>query len=332
MNFNQDLIKRYFTHTCTPEEVKRVKRWFATAEGQEYLSLQMNKDIEEWGRIEKLDLDHEVPTGVIFEKIERTMRRHSYRQWFFRAAAIVIPLVLTFSLGWLLFKPMQESFPLLVHEVKVQRGEKLQVLLQDGTRIWVNADSRLSYPDNFNQKERWVRLEGEGYFEVASNKQKPFRVELSGMEVQVTGTAFNIKAYPEDSVIYTSLCEGSIYLENKIVRSQSVAMLPGQMATFSSNSGFCKVENAEDIRSYSDWKNDYLIFRKTPLREVIKILERRFNCDIQVEDACLYKYTYTITFHEESFEKILRDMERITPITVRQIDGVYKLYARKNNS
>lgn len=331
MNFNQDLIKRYFTHTCTPEEVERVKRWFATTEGQEYLAWWMNKDIEEWSRTEKLDLDHEVPTGVIFERIERTIHRRFYQQWLFRAAAVVIPLVLTFSLGWLLFKPVGESLPHLVHEVKVQRGEKLQVLLQDGTRIWINADSRLSYPDNFNQKERWVRLEGEGYFEVAPDKQKPFRVELAGMDVQVTGTAFNVKAYPEDSVIYTSLCEGSVYLENKIVQSQSVAMLPGQIATFSSNSGVCKVENTEDIRSYSDWKNDYLIFRKTPLREVIKILERRFNHNIQVADVHLYKYTYTITFHEESFEKILRDMERITPIKVRQIDGVYRIYAKKSN-
>ncbi len=277
MDLDEKLIRRYFARLCDEKEERKVRRWFASAEGQAYLSADMEKNMARWENEKEGMVDHEIPTDRMFERIEREIRRKEYRMWLCRAAAVVLPLIFTASLAFLLFRsPEKEA--VAYREVAVAKGEQLQVLMQDGTRVWLNADSRLVYPDNFNDRERVVKLEGEAYFEVAKNREKPFRVELGAMDILVTGTSFNIKAYPEDSLIQTCLAEGAISLHNNVsAQGNGVAMKPGEVALFSKHSGVCRVDETDDAGSYSAWKGNRLIFKKTPLREVLKVLERKFD-------------------------------------------------------
>ncbi|MCM1031482.1 MAG: FecR domain-containing protein [Oscillibacter sp.] len=332
MDLDEKLIGRYFARLCDETEEKRVRQWFATAEGQAYLSADMERRAMLWGDEKEGMVDHEIPTGVMFERIEKEIRRKEYRRWLYRAAAVVLPLMFTASLALLLFRsPEKETVS--YREVTVARGEHLQVLMQDGTRIWLNADSRLVYPDNFNGRERVVKLEGEAYFEVAKNREKPFRVELEAMDILVTGTSFNIKAYPEDSLIQTCLAEGAIRLHDKVsVQENWVAMKPGEVASFSKNSGACRVDTTDDAGSYSAWKGDRLIFKKTPLREVLKVLERKFDRVFEVENPALYRYTYTITFHQESLREIMEDMQRITPVRFRPAGDRFIVCSRERKN
>lgn len=323
MNVDEKLVRRYFARLCDETEERKVRQWFASVEGQAYLSADMDKKVVLWGDEKEGMADHEIPTDLMFERIQKKIRRKELRLWLYRAAVVVLPLIFTASLAFMLFRT-QEKETVAYREVVVAKGEQLQVLMQDGTRVWLNADSRLVYPDNFNEKERVVKLEGEAYFEVAKNREKPFRVELEAVDILVTGTSFDIKAYPEDSLIQTCLAEGAIQLHNKVLAQENrVSMKPGEVAWLSKYSGVCRVDTTDDAGSFSAWKGNRLVFKKTPLREVLKVLERKFDRVFEVEDPALYRYTYTITFHHESLREILEDMQRITPVYFRQADDRY---------
>lgn len=328
MNVDEKLIRRYFARLCDETEEGEVRQWFASVEGQAYLSADMDKKMALWRDEKEGMADHQIPTVLMLERIQKQIGRKERRMWLYRAAVVLLPLVFTVSLALLLFRTQGEK-TVSYREVAAAKGEQFQVLMPDGTRIWLNADSRLVYPDNFNQKERVVKLEGEAYFEVAKNREKPFRVELEAMDILVTGTSFDIKAYPEDSLIQTCLAEGAIQLHNKVAAQGNwMEMKPGEVAWLSKYSGTCRVDTTGDAGSFSAWKGDRLIFRKTPLREVVKALERKFDRVFEVENPELYRYTYTITFHRESLEEILEGMQRITPVCFRVENGRYIVCSR----
>ena len=332
MNVDERLIHRYFTRICDETEERKVRQWFASTEGQAYLLADMDKRMVLWEDEKEGMVDHEIPTSVMFERIEKSIQRKRYRMWLYRVAVVVLPLIFMASLALLLFR-VPEKETVFYREVVVAKGEQLQVLMQDGTRIWLNADSRLVYPDNFNGMERVVKLEGEAYFEVAKNREKPFRVELEAVDILVTGTSFDIKAYPEDSLIQTCLAEGAIQLHNKVLAQENrLSMKPGEVAWLSKYSGACRVDTTDDAGSFSAWKGDRLVFKKTPLREVLKVLERKFDRIFEVENPALYRYTYTITFHHESLREILEGMQRITPVYFRQADDRYIVCSRNRKN
>lgn len=328
MNFDEKLMNRYFARLCDENEDRKVKEWFASTEGQAYLSADMEEQIKKWDGEKEGVVDHEIPTEVMFDRVVKEIRRGERKKWYVWAAVMILPLIVTASLVSLLFSSSEKKV-VAYREVVVAKGEQLQVLMQDGTRVWLNADSRLVYPDNFNNKERVVKLDGEAYFEVAKNSKRPFRVELEAMNIQVTGTSFNVKAYPEDSLIQTCLSEGAIQLQNKIIaEGGSLAMKPGEIAFFSKHNGTCRIDTTDDTGSFSAWKGDHLVFKKTPLKEVLKVLERKFDQDFEVKDPALYAYSYTISFHHENLKDILKGLERITPIRVVFYEDKYNVYGR----
>lgn len=120
--------------------------------------------------------------------------------------ACAIALVLL-NVGYLAYQNIDLSKP-VYKEVCSLKGERLVVLLEDGTRVWLNADSKLVYPEQFAKDKREVSLVGEAYFEVKKDISKPFMVQADEMNIRVTGTSFNVSGYPTDSVVMTTLDEG----------------------------------------------------------------------------------------------------------------------------
>ncbi|WP_285059162.1 FecR family protein [Pedobacter ginsengisoli] len=179
------------------------------------------------------------------------------------------------------------------------KGQTYQFTLPDGTKVWLNADSKISFPSQFSGKQRKVLLEGEGYFEVSKNKAKPFIVQTDKQEVTVLGTHFNINAYSDDTGIKTTLVEGSVrvrHLEgsastrdllnstNKgslpVVRDDgnAVTLKPNQQALVTVNQPITVKEiNAADA---IDWKNGEFVFRKEPLQQIMKRVERWYNVKV----------------------------------------------------
>lgn len=162
--------------------------------------------------------------------------------------------------------------------IETPRGGEYQVILPDGTKVWMNADSKLVFPAAFSGDQRKVELSGEAYFEVARNKRKPFLVSSAGQTVEVLGTHFNISAYSDDNSLKTTLLEGSVKVVGK-TSGQAMILVPDQQSNLS-RGGMIKVAQvkAEDAIA---WKNGYFLFDNEPLAEVMRKISRWYDVEIE---------------------------------------------------
>ena len=201
-------------------------------------------------------------------------------------------------------------------EMIVPKGEKSQVILPDGTHIWLNSESYLKYPTHFGSKERKVVLEGEAYFKVAKNKDVPFLVKTKDYVTRVLGTEFNVMSYPDFDRTETTLKEGSVSIE--VVRGEErseVAILrPGQMISYSKLTKKYRVTETDPDQVIA-WKNNVFEFDKITLKELVLRLERWYDVNIELQDAELGDLRYTGKFkNEESIRQVLDIIKITTPI------------------
>jgi ferric-dicitrate binding protein FerR (iron transport regulator) len=167
----------------------------------------------------------------------------------------------------------------LYNTITTPRGGQYQVTLPDGTKVWLNAESSLRFPTAFTEKERAVELTGEAYFEVATNKNKPFLIKTGQSNTRVLGTSFNIMAYNDEGPVKTTLLEGAV----KIAEGGRSALLqPGEQGIFNSGSITTKTVN---IRAVIAWKDGYYFFDRTPVQSVMRQIARWYNVDIVYKGA-----------------------------------------------
>lgn len=173
--------------------------------------------------------------------------------------------------------------------LKTPRGGQYNVALADGTEVWLNAASSITYPAAFTGKERRVTVTGEAYFEVAASASQPFIVEANGTEVLVLGTHFNINAYDDEQSINTTLTEGAV-----LVKSATIARLlsPGQQARVAKGSGDIALEPKADMNNILAWKNGYFSFDNADIPAVMRQLARWYNIDVTYEGK-LPEFTFT---------------------------------------
>lgn len=170
----------------------------------------------------------------------------------------------------------QKSERSTFNTIRTPKGGQFQVSLPDGTKVWLNAQSSLTFPTSFTEKERFVRLKGEGYFEVAKLKNKPFIVLTDDQSVQVLGTHFNINSYEDENREKTTLLEGSVRVTN--VNRQTVTLLPNQEAEFSN--GSLKVKQV-DVEEAIAWKNGKFKFHNENIESLMRKVARWYDVDIE---------------------------------------------------
>lgn len=159
--------------------------------------------------------------------------------------------------------------------ISTPKGGNYQLILPDGTKVWLNAMSSLKFPAVFTGNDRKVELTGEGYFEVAKNKAKPFFVTAGDATIKVLGTHFNVSAYKDENNIKTTLLEGSVKVGNK---ANAGVLKPGQQAEFAGASSInIKEVNTDDIMA---WKNGYFIFRDEPIQSIMQKISRWYDIDV----------------------------------------------------
>lgn len=160
--------------------------------------------------------------------------------------------------------------------LSVPRGGEYQIILSDGTKVWINSASSLSFPAVFKANDRKVTLIGEAYFEVAKNKKMPFLVSANGSLVEVIGTHFNISAYKDDETVQTTLLEGSVRVINNTKR---VILKPNQQAIGGVRDGSLNVKeaNTEEVMA---WKNGYFVFEDVDIQTIMKYLVRWYNVEV----------------------------------------------------
>ncbi len=179
------------------------------------------------------------------------------------------------------------------HKIDVPRGGEYKVQLADGSKIWLNAGSSLSYPTNFNGDTREVTFSGEGYFEVAGNTDKPFIIHTNDIQVKVLGTAFNISAYEDDDFVHTTLEEGKVVISKEKGSDKNTWVLyPGQQAYYNTLEQQLMVSKVK-VQEFTSWKTGRLIFSGETLGSLFKKFSRWYDVDVVFEDEKLAQKTFT---------------------------------------
>jgi hypothetical protein len=175
-----------------------------------------------------------------------------------------------------------------LNQLIIPYGKTSEILLPDGTKVFLNAGSRLAYPDLFTGSIREVLLTGEAYFEVKHDLKHPFIVQVNGLRIKDLGTAFNVSAYPVDGQIETVLTEGklSIKPDNSGLFSQATELVPGQMASFDRQTNQFSIKSV-DVDDYIFWTQGMLKFESVDLSRIVKKLERFYNIRFQFNDPIL---------------------------------------------
>jgi len=202
--------------------------------------------------------------------------------------------------------------------VEVPRGAKRLLVLPDSTKVWINSECTLKYPVHFIGKTRTVYLVGEAYFEVTKDAAHPFIVSTPEMNVRVLGTGFNVSAYPAAKQVSATLVHGSIlaYHVNANGRIESKVILsPGERSVFKMKKNVFTVKKV-DPRVYTSWKDGRLVFKDTPLSEIMKRINRWYNVDMTANDKTIEQFNYTVNFENDSLPAVLKVLEEMTPIRI----------------
>lgn len=204
-------------------------------------------------------------------------------------------------------------------ETTTAYGVRTKITLSDGSEVWLNSGSTLSYPERFTEDKRQVTLSGEAFFKVKSDKDHRFDVQTSdGITVSAYGTEFNVQAYAEEPDIKATLAEGHIQID-QINQSASQELIPGEQAVYSRFTQQMQVRKA-NLLVETAWKDGKLIFRRTPMEEIAKQLSRHFNVNIQLQGKEIFDYTYSATFTTETLAEILSLLEKTAPIRCEIIE------------
>lgn len=209
-------------------------------------------------------------------------------------------------------KTLKNSGPLVYNTLEVPYGKKFQIVLSDGTEVYLNSGSSLTYPVAFyDEGPRNVVLRGEAYFTVKSDSLRPFSVDAGLLDTKVLGTEFNISNYADDEYVKVVLVEGSVTVnEGGNPGRRAIVLRPHQMASYSL-SGTALVVSDVDVSSHIAWKDGILLFKNEDFYRITKKLERHYDIEINIKDVEVGQERYTGRFKTETIDEVLQAFQRI---------------------
>ncbi len=326
---DKKLLRKYIDNNCTSAEVDEVFEW-VQKQKDEYDGKVLLKDF--WNEIDRTEAMDENFAQRRLDRIHHRINLSRQDKWltgkffflpgknrFFvtflsKAAAILLISVMTLFIYTYFFQSDQNASQLA--EIISPAGSRTSLELSDGTKVWLNQGSKMIYPQKFTGRTRTVRLSGEGYFDVAHDKTRPFIVESRGMEVRAVGTRFNVKAYMDDTDFETTLESGKIIILKKIPDKELTVcqMSPGQHFIINNKTNKYSLKTGE-LAKYVSWKEGKLVFKDDKMDKVAERLSRWYNVEIIIKDPEVRELTYTATFVDESLDQVLEMLEVITPIS-----------------
>ena len=307
MEINEDILIRYIDGMLTEEEAVEVKNWRAASLENEKLLEQVYFTAQVASRLKVMrTVNPDEALSRFKSRIHKKEKRLALRQVLGviqRAAAVLFIPVFLLS-AYLFIQQGQGNVRTLA--VRTNPGVVSAFDLPDGSKVWLNANSELRYPSDFNADTRTVELTGQGYFEVTKNAHKPFIVKADkDYSVEVLGTSFNVSAYKDESMIETTLVEGSVKLNVVSGGKRMTQMLkPNEKAEYQKGAGKIKVF---DVNTEYDtaWKNGEIIFRNHPMDKVLKTRERHYHVVFEVKDNEILKSIITARFKDEQLPQVL---------------------------
>ena len=311
------LIAKFLANQCTENEKIELNNWRTLHPENEKLFTELRS---EWELVNK-DLfednvypDKEKVWNKIQLRIKKPVITYS-KSFLIRVASIAatIALLIGFSFSYLL--KTTPEIPVLSSTFIAPEGQKSQLVLADGTKVWLNSGTSITYTNKFGEKDRTIKLNGEAFFDVKKNKELKFIVSTGKIDVVVHGTAFNVKSYPADADISVSLLRGKV----DVVAAQndkSIAMLaPGQQVIIS-KANMKSVTKTCDADLEGIWRLERLKFEGASISEVAQKLSKWYGVTIEVANTNNFnKYWFTVT--SESLTDILKSMNSLHPISYK---------------
>ena len=350
--FPEEYLSRFFNGKLDKDEIMKLQNWIKSSEEnlsefEAYRKIWLataihfaNKKFDAEAAWEKTISQihaNESGKGFIY-----SLKNNRKLQRVLQIAAMFIIFVSVGSIGsWLIFSSGNIEITNNSCQVFAPQGSKSQITLPDGSIAWINAGSRLTYKSDYNLNERMVDLQGEAYFDVRSNKEKPFVVQTSHLKVKAYGTVFNVKAYPEEKTIVTTLVEGNVEVEVKNNTNEiysytlkhhqniiyhidtGISEMPAEKETGNENTSIKKakvrdeqIQVVSDIKPelFTSWKDENWVLEGVALDELAPLLDRRFNTRIEILNDTLNKYKFTGTIRNETLEQVLVILRLTTPL------------------
>ena len=359
--FYEDLIIQYLSDTISGSNLLLLNEWLKIQpENKHYF--EQTREIWLSSKVVLNAKGFDAKKGyqqflTYIRKTSDTDINNTRKTFFLSLSRVAAVVLIAFGLGVLtdniLGRLQGKSNLISQQEIIVPLGSKSKIKLPDGTTVTLNAGSKLTYKTNFGKKNREVWLEGEGYFSVAKDKKRTFIVKTGYLDIKALGTEFNVKAYPNEKSIQTTLVEGSIKIEknfrgsDKELKDNSVILKPKEKYTFlidSEKDVFAKVEdetgktgkentkmgkitpkgsiiykNIDPIPDIS-WKEHRWVISEEKLGDLAIKLERRYDVNINFANEYLKTFRFTGTLQDESIEQVLKVISLSSPI-VFDIDG-----------
>lgn len=279
-----------------------------------------NKDDSFQQLTDRIRREYDVRTSVTFDERAKSVK-FPYGRVFWRVAAILV-LGMVSYLAIDRLQPVKQGAETATITKSNQRGQKSKLQLPDGTVVWLNAESKLQYPEVFKGTLRKVYLEGEAFFDVKHNPERPFIIDLNGGNVKVLGTSFNVRVYPGDEEIETTVLTGKVSFQSEGAESSDI--LPGEQVIYSKPNKVL-IKQPIDTGEIVAWTKGELRFKDESLKDVVKELERWFNVKINARNKKVLKCRITANFNNKSLEEILKNIKVILPIDFELKDNKVEL-------
>ena len=340
--FNRDLLAKYLCNEANPVEKSEVEAWLdQSSENREELeqNRKMLDTIDTFYKTERFDsvgAIKNVKAKIHPPKLEIVQRNTIGKEVitrFYKYAAVIIFAVLLASAGF--YIGFRNHTTEVFSEIISTPNQVInEYTLPDGSVVALNSHSKLIFPKQFKGETREVTIEGEAFFDVTPNPEKPFIINAGNAQVKVVGTSFNVSAYPESETVEVVVKTGKVQVISKfsdeLSTEKQVYLTPGEKGILSNNSRNPeKSENSDP--NYLAWKTHDFIFDEIPLNEVFKCLEKTYHVKIEVLEPELNNLKLNAQFEEKPIDFILNVVSLTFNISL-SVDGeLYTFSNHKNN-
>lgn len=315
------LLEKFLKKEANREEISQLTDWFCQPGTREKLTAFY---ADKWDK-SPAALDVRMQSNML-ENIRQEIKpnRRKYVLLLGKilkyAAVILVPVALGIASYFVASNAGKENSKEMI--VSVDNGQKANLQLPDGTRVWLNSGSSIRYDKSYNRNDRIIALEGEAYFEVAKDKKRPFIVKTNTLSVRAVGTTFDVKAYVNDNTITTTLIEGKVNVFDDKTTSQ---LLPNQKITFDKQHRTFEKAQVYDAEIAGLWKNNQLAFDSETLEDIAKILERMYNIQIVFDSEQIKQMRFSGKIKNNSLESVLQLISLTSPIHYNVKDSVVTL-------
>lgn len=309
-NLSEDIINKYLTGQCSEEELVEVNAWMKESEENARQLFRM-EEIYHLGKFNQYADRQQMARAEkqLYKKLDEEKRKQNkilrMHRWMKYAAMIAVILVIGGGSGYWLYQNGNNQHMMIA---VANEGIVKEIILPDGTKVWLNNSATLKYPREFSEKARNVYLDGEAYFEVTKNWHKPFTVQSDAMRVRVLGTTFNFKCDKNYRIAEVTLIEGEIEVKGNKEEGQ-IILAPGQRAELNKNNGRLTVKQV-DAKMDAVWHDNLIPFQKADIFTISKALERFYDIKIILSPDMRADKTYSGVLKKKStIESVLKSLQ-----------------------